>query len=211
MSYPELVPSLKSADSFHKNILLMFDDLVSMVREKAYNCILKDLTGPENGYSIWNANTSEHRRLWVFNHDGRIRFAVMLATTHDDHLKGNSNLFKAMCAQLERDAKFPMLLIYGAFEPRDSNRFNNDHNVRRHWGLNATLIDIREEQSHSDISQFHLGDTFMLESKEGTDSWWCEKGSFVICDLTAITDTTKLSCVADHLLKFDASVPNKRA
>ncbi|WP_295455853.1 hypothetical protein [uncultured Thiodictyon sp.] len=205
MSYVELVSALKSADVFHKNLLLMFDDLVSLVREKAYNSILKDLTGPtgpEGGYWIWNANASEHRRLWIFSHDDRIRFVVMLIKTHEDHLKGNSAIFKAMCAQLKRDPRFPLLLIYGVFEPRDSNRFNKDQNLRRHWARNATLIEIRGEQEHSDIARLHLGDEFTLESQVDTDSWWCEKGKFVIRDLTTITDATELCCVADHLLNF---------
>jgi hypothetical protein len=198
----ELAQTLASIDTFHKNLLLLFDDFSGYVRDKTYAGTLQNLTGPENVYGVWNANESEHMRLWVFNHNDRIRFAVMLIKVHDRHLRGNSTLYKAMCSQLGRDPKFPLLLIYGIFEPRDIRRFLGDQNVRRHWVLNAVLIDIRQEQKYPQITEFRFGDTIILESTEGTDSYWCEKAQIVFCDLTTITDTGKLSHIASHLLNM---------
>jgi len=163
MTYADLFSTLKSVDSFYKNLYLLFDDLKDMVKEKAYTATIEDLTDDLN---CWiDAKTSEHRRSWVFNHNGRIRFAVMLVTTNDDYLRGNSSIYKAMCCQLARDPKFPLMLIYGVFEPRDTIRFNNDNNFRRNWLLNATLIDIQDDQNYSNISELNFGDMFTLKSK----------------------------------------------
>src|SRR3972149_2538043 len=89
MIYAELFPVLKDVDTFHKNLLLLFDDLVALVREKTYTGVFTHLTGPEYTYGIWNATNSEYRREWIFNHGGCIRFAVMLVAAEDEQLRGN--------------------------------------------------------------------------------------------------------------------------
>lgn len=200
MSYDELLLGLGNIDAFHKNTLLLFEDFVALVREKTYKDLLKNLTGPENGYFIWNSSLSEHMRLWVFSHDDRFRFAVMLVATRDEYLQEGQQRYKSMCNQLSRDPKFPLLLLCGVFEPRDKDRFNNDHNVRRNWVLNTTLIRTRDDQEHPDISELRFGDVLTLKSKEGTDSWWCEGAKYIINDLTSIKDATKLSEIASQFL-----------
>ena len=206
MNVAELVPVLENIDGFYKNTLLLFKDLMSFVREKAYTGTLEDLTGPGYGYTVFHDKNegvdSEHLQLWVFKHNGRIRFAIMLVKMSEGTLRGRSALYKSMCGQLQRNPRFPLLLIYGVFEPRDINRFRGDNNIRRHWVLNTALIDTREEQMYPEISELRFDNVFTLESKEGTDSWWCEKAKFVICDLATITDSLKLSGIADHLLKL---------
>jgi hypothetical protein len=205
MSYAEYVTALKGSDAFHKNVILLLADLATLVSEKTHTGKLTHLDGPENNYSVWSedgSEYSEYRGAWVFDFDNRIRFAEVLVGTYDRALKGESHAYKAMCSQLARDPKVPLLLIYGVFEPRDTARFYNDRDARRQWVRNATLIDLHEEQSYSAISALQFDKPVTVESKEGTDSYWCEKAKFVICDLTTITDNTKLSSLADQLLKL---------
>jgi hypothetical protein len=152
-----LVQALSSVDDFHKNTILLFDDLVSLVREKAYRDSLEDLTGPEYYYWVSNAQSSEHRRHWVFRHKDQFRFVVMLVKCEDGKLRAGNNLYKHVCVQLQRDPKFPLLLVYGVFEPYDRAHFVNDNNVRRNWLLNAVFIDVCEEQVFPRIQDLQFG------------------------------------------------------
>lgn len=199
MSVDELVSALDSVDSFHKNAMLLFDDLLRMVREKAYADKIEDITN-EGGYGVWNITDSEHMRLWIFKHNDSFRFVVMLIKAHDAYLRGNSATYKDMCHQLERNPKFPLILIYGIFEPREISRFYNDLNLRRQWIRNVAMIEIQEGQTYPKAKELKFGNTYALESKEGFSPYYCEKAKYVICDLTTITDSTKLSNIVDQLL-----------
>lgn len=198
----QLVNALGEVDRFHKNCQLLFDDLIASIREKTLRDSITNLVGPEGGYWIGNANDSDHRRQFVFDHNGRIRFAFMLVKTKEEHIRDQSSGYKGVCSQLGVDMVFPLLLITGVFEPRDITRFRNDLNVRRNW-LNCTiLLRVPENIALLDPSFYCFGQPLTITSPDGTNSWWCEQSTFKIRRLIDIKDSQMIDEVADDLLRL---------
>lgn len=202
MYSPDLAKTLHEVDAFHKNLLLLFEDLVQCVKEKTCGDSVQHLTGPENEYHIARPNQSEFRRVWIFRHRERFRFVTMLVKAHDDHLSADNAAYKAICRQLKRDPRFPLLLACGVFEPRDLERFTKDNWARREWVHNACLLKLQSAHEHTPISDVHFGGTLTLQSPEGSNSYWCEKAVISFHDLAGLTDSLKLSAMADRLLEM---------
>jgi len=205
----EVAAWLHGVDSFHKNAILLFDDLVSHVKEQAYAGVLQNLTGPEYWYNVYNPTDSESIRWWAFDTDGVIRFLTMLVKVHDRYLRGDASAgqFKDVCRQLKRDPRFPLLIIYGTFAPRDMQRFRQDNSVRRQWLKNAALLDLRSEHRMPSATDVEFGHTLTLESSEGTDSYWCERADLVLWDLLSIRNSEDVAVVGRQLLGL-APTPN---
>lgn len=212
MCYQELAKSLKSADSFHKNLSLLFDDMVSLIKERTYDCRdFENLLGPEGYYGIWKADNSGSIRSWIFGINNNIFFTVIVVATEDRLLQGNSNLFRSLCAQLERDPKFPLFLLYGIIDPCDLNRFRTDLNLRRAWITHATLVNQADLLHYPDINVYEFGETITIINEDAGNTWWCGKASFVIRDLMAVTDTDALTRVVDEFFRFVAAQNNNAA
>jgi hypothetical protein len=201
MNYNEVVSAMQDVDNFQKNLLLMFEDLRKIVWEKAYRETITDITN-EGGSWIWDPSDSEHKRIWIFEHNKIIRFVAMLVTTSDKQLKGNSSIFKAMCSKLKRDPKNPLIMLYGVFSPRTIDTFKNDLNIIRHWVQNVLLMELHEDHGPIDIEAIEFGEILSLESKIGTNAWSCESARYTLSDLMALTDSEKLTAVAYKILSF---------
>ena len=104
----DTIKALKEVDRFHKNCQLLFDDLKASLQEKTLQSKFTQLT--EDSWSGLNTTNSEHRRHFIFDHDGRIRFAMMLVKVKEEQIRGRSPGFKAVCQQIGIDIVFPLLL-----------------------------------------------------------------------------------------------------
>lgn len=198
----ENVDALREVDRFHKNCLLLFYDIVASIQQKTLTGRITNLVGPEGGYGVWNANESEHRCNFVFDHDDRIRFVFMLVKTHEAHIRSQSSRFKAICRELGVDVVFPFLLVTGVFEPRDIGRFRNDLNLRRHWLESTLLLRVPDDIGLADPSTYGFDKWLTIISQPGTDSWQCEKALFRIQRLIDIKDSQAVEALVDDLLKL---------
>lgn len=198
----DYINALKQVDHFHKNCLLLFDDIVALIREKTLSDNLVDLTYPEGSYQFLKATESEYRRQFIFDHNGRIRFIFMLVKTKEEHIRGKSSGFKAVCSQLSVDVVFPLLLVTGVFEPRDITRFRTQQNVRRNWLDNPLLLRVPDNILLAEPFSYCFDTLLTVMSRDGADSWWCEKAMFKIRRLIGIQDSHAVETVVDDLLLF---------
>jgi hypothetical protein len=197
-----LVNALVEGDRFHKNCLMLFDDLIASISDKTLRDNITDLVGPEGGYWVSNVRESEHRRQYVFGHDSRIRFVLMLVKTKEPDIRGSSG-YRAVCRQLGVDMVFPLLLVTGVFEPRDTTRFRNNLNLRRNWLSNTLLLGgVPETIRLLDPALYCFNQLLTITSPDGTDSWWCEKAAFKLRRLNDIRDSQMVEEVVDELLKL---------
>jgi hypothetical protein len=199
--------TLKQVDLFHKNCLLLFEDIIACVRAKTLSSNMTDLLGPEGSYQFSNATESEYRRQFIFDYNGRIRFVFMLVKTKEEHIRGKSSDFKAVCSKLNVDVVFPLLLITGVFEPRDITRFRAQYQVRRNWLDNPLLLRVPENIRLAEPSSYCFDSLLTVTSPEGTDSWWCEKAVFKIRRLIDIQDNQAVETIVDELLIFCDAKP----
>jgi hypothetical protein len=131
----DIVKALSEVDGFHKDCMLLFNDIVASIRQNTLTGSIRDLVDPELWCNIEDRPrdhtiNSEHRGNFLFDHDGRMRFVLMLVKTHEDHLRNQSHGFKAICRQLGIDVLFPLLLVTGLFEPQDAPRWPPKDNKR---------------------------------------------------------------------------------
>ncbi len=144
----------------------------------------------------------ESIRWWVFDTDGVIRFLTMLVKVHDRYFRGDASAgpYKDVCRQLKRDPRFPLLIVYGTFAPRDMQQFRQNNDVRRQWLKNAALLDLRPEHRMPTATDVRFGHTLTLESTEGTNSYWCERSDLVLWDLLSIRNSEDVAVVGRQLL-----------
>ena len=174
--------AIRQADAFHKNIALLFEDLYAGVQEKGLATKIRPITN-EGMYGVWSSKDSEHKRLFIFEGLGKLRFIHLLAKVYDAKLRGKGTKYKAVCARLEVD---PLIVCCGTFEPRNLVRFAQDNNLRRNWADNTVLLEVPDEIDLANPDSYTVGRTVSLESKEGTDSWHCEKATVNIRRLMEI-------------------------
>jgi hypothetical protein len=195
-----LVNALVEGDRFHKTCLMLFDDLIASIRYKTLRDNITVLIN-EGGYRVEKVEESEHRRMYVFDHDSRIRFVLMLVKTKESDIRGSSG-YRAVCSQLDVDMVFPLLLVTGVFEPRDTTRFRNDGNLRRNWLRNTLLLGVPEGIRLLDPALYCFNQLLTITSPDGTNSWWCEKAAFKLRRLNDIRDSQMVEEVVDELLKL---------
>jgi len=197
----ETTDALKEVDRFHKNCLLLFEDLVDSIRKRLLADRITDIGYPDGWYQVRNANNSEHWRHFIFEHNDRIRFIFMLVKTNDEHLRsGQSHGFKAICHTLGVDAVFPLLLVTGLFEPRTIKRFREDLNLRRNWLGNTLLLRVPDNVQLAEPSSYGFDKLLTVMSQDGTDPWSCEKAVFKIRRLIDIKDSRAVETVVDDLI-----------
>ncbi len=194
------VQALRSVDDFHKNAALMFEDIHASIQQRGLAANLTSRQGPEGQYGLWNSKDSEHKRLFVFEYAQKYRFVQMLVKIHDGKLRGGGTKYKAVCARLEVDPVFPLLIVWGVFHPRDIGRFNGDGNVRRNWADNTVLLGVPDDITLADPSSYTWDGTVSVESPPGTDSWHCESAAVRLRRLTDIHDTRDVGNLVTDLM-----------
>lgn len=205
----ETADALKVVDHFHKDCALLFEDLVRCIYEKPFT---KALATGQAGYYSVGANSagvisSSHQRVLVIDksvNDGptnRFQFAQMLVKAHEDHLRGDkSPNFKAVCQRLGVDPVFPLLLVTGVLEPRDVSRSRFlDSKLGRQWVGHTLLLYVPQDIRLLSPDCYRFGEWLTIESKPGTDSWYCEKAKFKIRRLLEIHDSREVEKVVDEL------------
>lgn len=202
----DIIESIESVDSFHKNCLLLFDDIVSSIKEKTLTGNLLNLVGPEGNFSVWNTNMSEYHRVYVFKYEMQIRFVWMLVKTHDEKLQSNSTGFKEICHELNINSRYPLLMVAGLFKPKDSNRFMEQLNVRRNWVDNILLLKISDDikKNINRTKPYEFEKIMSLKTLEGTDSWHCEESVFIIRDLVNIKNSDDVEEFVKLVISIDA-------
>lgn len=190
---------LRDVDRFYKNLHLLFDDLTARLTEKTLLSDFQVLTESSRGWT--NAVNSEICRHLVFEHEGKIYFAGMLAKAEDHILSKNSPSYKHVCAQLRVNPLFPLLLVTGSFEPSNPERFKNDSNMRWLWVYYTLLLRVPLGVKVADPSVYRLNAILDLpgESEEG---WWSVKSRIKIRKLSDIVDSNVVDSVAAELLSF---------
>jgi hypothetical protein len=203
----EIVTALSEVDGFHKDCMLLFNDIVASIRQSTLRGSIKDLVGPEhwcvaedtpNGHSI----DSSHQGNFMFDHDGRIRFVFMLVKTAENHFRHQSLGFKAICQKLDVDVLFPLLLVTGLLEPREVPRWrSNDDNYRR-WLESTLLLSVPQNVQWPDPTNYALDKLLTIEMPGGAGIQWYKKATFTIRRLTDIRDSQAVESIVAELLRL---------
>jgi hypothetical protein len=199
----EIVNSLREVDGFHKNCMLLFDDIVASIRQNTLTGIITPLVGPERWCDVkQNAIDSDHQGNFMFDHGSRLRFVFMLVKTYEGYIRSQSPGFKAICRALDVDVLFPLLLVTGMFEPREVPRWRyNDDNYRR-WLHSMLLLRLPENESWPDPATYALDNELHIEMPGGDSTPWCEKATFTIRRLTDIRDSQAVEKIVGELLRL---------
>jgi len=201
------IEAISSVDLFHKNCLLLFQDVVSTIREKTITSEVSNLVGPEGHYQVWNINESLYQRQYVFQHDKQIRFVCMFIKIQENKLP-NSLGFKQICRdELHIDPIYPFIIVFGLFQPRDVKRFSEQLNVRRNWIENTILLSVPEDIIKKKVTRsdpYKFGELLEIETTDDTDSWYCEKSLFIIKKLVDVKDSEAIGSLVDELIKINA-------
>lgn len=197
------IEALKSVDAFHKNCQLLFDDLVSLIREKTLADHIRDLLGPEGGYCVWNSRESEHKEVYIFEHNEQIRFISMFIKNREENIKKNSDGYKDICRELGIDIIYPFVLVFGVFKVNDRDRFINDRYLKFNWINNTLLIGLPENiLAQLSRPSYKLNETIEINMNGEVDSWYCNGAVFKIKSLFNIKDPCNLEEVANELLNI---------
>ena len=198
----DIAEAVRQADAFHKNVALMFEDICSLVVEKGLSIKVTNLHGPEGNYSVWSPKDSEHKRLFIFEAQGKVRFVYLLVKVHDALLRGKGVKYKAVCAGLQIDSVAPLIIVSGTFEPRDAAGFAQDTNRRRNWANNTVLLEVPEEIILADPSSYCMGSMISLESPTGSNPWYCEKATIKVRRLIDVRNSQDIECLVDEVLQM---------
>jgi hypothetical protein len=201
----ELIDAISSVDSFYKNCFLLFEDIVSMVREKTFKDNIVNIDY-EGSYGVWNQNISASYRTYLFKHNDKFRFVGMFIKTHEDKLKSNSSSFKLICHELDIDPIYPLIIVFGIFKPRDIKRFTEQLNVRRNWIENTLLLNVPENivTSFTRSKPYEFEELLNIETVADTDSCYCEKAIIKIRKLVDVKDSNEVEKLVDELLSFES-------
>ena len=208
----EIVTALSEVDGFHKDCMLLFNDIGASIRQRILASNIRDLVGPEHWCNIadhprGHAIDSEHRGNFVFDYNGLMRFVLMLVKTHENHLRSQSLGFKTICPQLSvdqigADVIFPLLLVTGVFEPREVPRWRYNDERYRHWLDSTLLLSMPQNVQWPDPTNYALDKSLTIEMPGGDGTQWCEKAKFTIRRLTDIRDSQAVENIVAELLRL---------
>ena len=117
METNSFVKPLREADAFHKNVSLMFDDMVASIREKTLSSTITVRHAPERQCGVWSSTNSEHKGLFVFKSDSLFRIIYVLVKVSEELLQRQGSKYKSVCAAIEIDPVIP-LILYMAYSSR---------------------------------------------------------------------------------------------
>jgi hypothetical protein len=89
MSQSIFVEPLREADAFQKNVFVLFNDIVATIKVKALTSTIFDRQ-TESYFEVWSSQSSEHRHLYIFELNGKLRFIYFVVKANDDLLRGRS-------------------------------------------------------------------------------------------------------------------------
>lgn len=199
----ELVDSLRSVDLFHKNCFLLFEDIVSTIKENTYADNVTEFRWPEGMYQISNSKDSEYRRQYIFKHNDTIRFICLFVKLSESGMQKDCAYYKQICKEaLVVDPVYPLLVVYGVLKPRDLERFEKEHDLRRNWIDNTLLLELPDHIRQ--VTEIPIPYCFEreLEIKTAyeTDSWYCEHAVFKIKKLLDVKDSERVKLIVKDLL-----------
>ena len=87
----DFVKPLREADAFHKNVSLMFDDIVASIMEKTLPSPMTVRTSTDRSCGVWSSTNSDHKGLFVFESAGKFRFIQFFVKVSDDLLRGKGS------------------------------------------------------------------------------------------------------------------------
>jgi len=204
----ELIDAISSVDSFYKNCFLIFEDIVSLIKEKTLKDNISPIPENDGAYWIGNSKLSSSYKMSVFKHNDKFRFVVMFIKTNEEKLRNNSSNFKLICHELNIDSIYPLIIVFGIFHPRDIKRFLGSLDVRRGWIENTLLLNVPENVGKSFIRSepYKLEELLSIETVTGTDSWYCEKAIFKIRKLIDVKDSNEVEKIVDELLSISVQL-----
>jgi hypothetical protein len=213
----ETIKAIRSVDSFHKKCILLFDDIVSVIKEKTLTDEVVHI-GHEGSYGVWNVNESEHLRQYIFKHNDIIRFVCMFVKIRENKLRAYLTGFQKICHELEIDPVYPLIIVFGLFQPRDNDRFLQELNLRRNWIDNTVMLGMPDNivQGTTRSTPYEFDKLLWIETPLGTDSWYCEKSIFKIMELLEVKNSKGVESISENLLNIDpvkeiAAQPNAPA
>ena len=74
--------------------------------------------------------------------------------------------------------------------------------ARREWTLNACLLNLQNKYEVPALNDIHFGDILTLRSTDKSNSYGGGELEVSFHDLAALTDSLKLSALADRLLEM---------
>jgi hypothetical protein len=203
----DIVKALSEVDGFHKDCMLLFNDMVASIRQNTLTGSIKDLLGPEHWCVIEDnsrgrAIDSSHQGNFMFDHDGRMRFVFVLVKTAENHFRLQSPGFKAICQQLSVEVLFPLLLVTGVFEPHEAPRWRYNHENYRRWLESTLLLSVPQTAQWPDPTSYALDKLLTIDMPGGDGTQWCEKARFAIRRLTDIRDSKGVEKIVAELLSY---------
>lgn len=205
MTDSSLVDGLRAVDTFYKNVILMCEDLLALIREKTLLSPIKLMTDI-NPMWLNKEKRSEHKRVFIFEWNG-YRFLQVLVKVDENKLRRDSSYYKGVCATLGVDPSFPLLVAWGILRPRASlQRFTDDGWTRVRWADNSVLLDLPEQFKLAEPASYAWNTQIELIGPPNIDQAYCENGTVKLRKISEIRDTGDVEMIIEDLLKMDNRV-----
>lgn len=199
------IAALEEVDRFHKTCRLLFDDLVSSVKDLLLGQPFVQIMH-EASYNVWNARQSEHVGHFVFADRDVLKFAFMLVKPLEDRMAKGPG-YASVCQELAVDLKFPLLLLTGVYYPRDTatvERFHREPYLRRAWPHHLLKLDVPVDvvQKIHCSSPYRLDQDLEFSTDPSVDPWYCTKARFRVRRIMDIHDQVEVARIAKELVTY---------
>lgn len=188
------VQILKSFENLSHDITLLYEDFQSETRRLCFE--QKKVLELENWWSYtWFDKKLQLVAQYHYREGNVVRGFTIIASMHDDWLKTPDDYYK-MCTDLKVDPKYPLLLIYGVFEPIDISQYN-----AKEWFQLFTGVNNWNKCKLPGTYEFNKT-TEIITNIDAQSSGWFKKGQIRIKPLLDIKGQSDIASVAEELLNM---------
>lgn len=185
---------LKCFENLSHDITLLYEDFQSETRRLCFE--QKKVLELENW---WNYTWFDKKLQFIYQYHYQVGKVVkgfsIIASIHDDLLKTPDDYYK-MCTDLKVDPKYPLLLIYGVFEPIDITQYHAKEWVLLFTGAhNWCKCKLPETYEYNKMKE-------IITNIDAQSPGWFKKGQIKIKPLLDIKGQRDVTSVAEELLNM---------
>lgn len=188
------VQILKSFENLSHDITILYEDFQSETRRLCLE--QKKVLELENW---WSYTWFDKKLQFIYQYHYRVGKVVkglsIIASIHDDWLKTPDDYYK-MCRDLNVDSKYPLLLIYGVFEPIDITQYH-----AKDWVLLFTGAHNWSKCQLPEAYEFNKTKE-IITNIDAQSPGWFKKGQIKIKPLLDIKGQRDVTSVAEELLNM---------